>query len=124
MLVCFDLYNSARHQEGYDVLGLDNDLADLFSNLSALLLQLLLSFDSGLVFDGNAFILLEFLYELLFKLGTFAFLLELVETVHEHVLRMYIFNPHHVQEHVVAQMERRVQGITLAFQDGLGTIWL
>jgi len=124
MLVCFDLYNSARHQEGYDVLGLDNDLADLFSNLPALLLQLLLSFDSGLVFDGNAFILLEFLYELLFKLGTFAFLLELVETVHKHVLRMYIFNPHHVQEHVVAQMERRVQGITLAFQDGLGTIWL
>ena len=46
--------------------------------------------------------------------------LELVERMPNHVLRVRFFSPHQIQQHIVAQMERGVERVRIAFQHAFG----
>ena len=50
--------------------------------------------------------------------------MELMEALHDDVFWHNVFDSHHVEEHVVAQVERGVQGVALALEDVLGHLWL
>ena len=47
-----------------------------------------------------------------------------MKTLHDDILRVNVLDPHHVQEHVVAQVKSGVQGVRLPFEDLLRHIWL
>jgi hypothetical protein len=42
-----------------------------------------------------------------------------METLEHNVLRVQVFNSHHVQEHVIAEVETRIQWITLSLKNSL-----
>lgn len=50
--------------------------------------------------------------------------LELVETPFQHVFRADTFYSHQVQNHVVTEVECRVQSIGLSLDHALGCFWL
>jgi aspartate ammonia-lyase len=37
---------------------------------------------------------------------------------------MNVFQSHHIEEHVVAQVEARVEGVRLTLQNSLSSVWL
>lgn len=124
VLIRLDVDHPARDQEWNDVLWLGHDLPDLVLDLHLLSFKLLFLPDIFLVFNSDRLVLCELAQQLLLQLWAFAFLLELMEAVHEDVLWVDILDPHHVQEHVVAEVEGRVEGIRLALQDCFGVLGL
>jgi len=87
---------SAGNHEGHHIFRLHHNFVDLILNLDILVLQLQLPFDLVLPVNFNEFVFIKFLSQLLFMFWILALALELVETVHNHVLRMNIFRPHHI----------------------------
>ena len=47
-----------------------------------------------------------------------------METLNDDILGVDVLDPHHVEQHVVSQMESRVEGIRLSLEDLLGNIGL
>lgn len=89
-----------------------------------MILKLFLSFNKCFVYNSYTLIAFQFLPKKVFKLWTEPLLLELMETLEHDVLWMQILNSHHVQEHVVAEVETRIQWITLSLENSLGIFWL
>ena len=93
--------HSSGNKEGHDVLGSHDDLPDLVLDLRQLRLEAKLSAHVVFVRNRQGLELSQLGDERLLKLRTHALLLELVETMHDDVLRVKIFNTHHVQQHFV-----------------------
>jgi hypothetical protein len=51
-------------------------------------------------------------------------ILELMETLNDDILGVDVLDPHHVEQHVVSQMESGIEGIRLSLEDLLGNIGL
>ena len=76
-----------------------------------------------LVRHGTQFVeLFESFGESFSHFGQQTFRLELVETLHDNVFRADVFNAHHIEKHIVAEVEGRVKRIRLAFENLLGHI--
>lgn len=111
-----DANEPTRDQKWHDVLWLAHNLADFSSNLFSLQSEFLLSADHFLLRNSPQFLeLLKFVRKLSFDFRQDSLVLKLVETLHDDVFGQDVFNPHHVEEHVVTQVEGRVKGIGLAF---------
>ena len=116
---------AARHQERYNVLWLAHNFTNLFPKAFLLLLKLLLSSDEFLLWDGAQVLeLLKLIREFSFDFWKDALVLELVEALHNDILRDDVLNSHHVQQHVVPQMETRVQWVRLTLEYVLGHLRL
>jgi hypothetical protein len=110
-VLAFDLDpdKSARLEERADVFWESDDLVDLGIDFVTLIFELFLLFQEGFVGKLEALVFFKTGGEFLLDLREDAFVLELVEALHDNVLRPQIFHSHHVKEHIVAQMERGVK---------------
>lgn len=98
-----------RHEEGNHVLGECHDFPDFSVDLCLMVDQRSLLPDGLLVrlWDllVDALELSETVRQLSLKFGQDPLILELVEGLINDVFRFKVFNSHHVEEHIVAQME-------------------
>ena len=99
---------SSGNHEGHYIFGLHHNLVNLILYLRILVLKLQLPFYLIFTLNLDKLIFIQFGTELLFVFWVLALALKLVETVHDDVLWVNVFNSHHVEEHVVAEMEARV----------------
>lgn len=99
-------------QEGNHVFRLGHNMSNLVTHLLAHLLQSAFAADDLLVRHGAQFVeLLKSFGESLSHFGEQAFGLKLVETLHDDVFGADVLNAHHIQKHVVAEVEGRVQRV-------------
>ena len=97
---------SARDQEGHNVLWLAHNFTDRAANLLLLKNEFLLFANQALLWNSHELLkLLQLFAQLCLYFWKNALVLELMETLHYDVLWDNIFNPHHVQKHIVAQVE-------------------
>ena len=98
-----DSNETTRYKEWNNVFRLTHDLSDRSANLFTLDDKLLLLSDEFLLRNGaKLLILFDSLGQLGFDLWQDSFILELVETLHDNVLRHDILDSHHIEQHVVA----------------------
>ena len=88
---------SAWYQEWNYILRLDHDFSDFFINLAKLTFKFHFFLNKRLVLNLDGFEFTNFGYQNLFEFRAKSFLLKLMETVHDNILWMNVFNPHHVE---------------------------
>lgn len=97
-----DANESTRDQKWNNVLWLAHNLANFSSDLFSLQSEFPLSTNHFLLGDSSQVLeLSKFVGQLSFDFREDSLVLKLVETLHDDVLRQDVFNPHHVEEHVV-----------------------
>ena len=107
-----DSYETPWDKERDDILRLANYFPNFSANLLPLKNQFFLSSDLLLLGDRAQLLeLAKFFRQLCLNFGKNSFVLKLVETLHYDVFGNDVFNPHHIEQHVISQVERGVKWI-------------